>query len=74
MAAIERLGLAVGKSDATVSGAQKQTDEAFRFKRAKRDTHKSDASKANIRRWLMERHCDNGPSCLFGWLGAEDQS
>lgn len=68
MAAIERLGIAVDKSDATVSGAQKQTDEAFGFKWAKRDTYESEASKTNMRRWLVERYCDNDSARLANWL------
>jgi len=68
VAAIERLGLTVGGSDATVSGAQRQTDEAFGFKWAKRDTYESEASKANMRRWLIERYCENDPSRLAQWL------
>lgn len=68
MAAIERLGIAVDKSDVTVSGAQKQTDEAFGFKWAKRDTYESEASKTNMRRWLIERYCENDPGRLLNWL------
>jgi SAM-dependent methyltransferase len=68
VAAIERLGIAVDKSDVTVSGAQKQTDEAFGFKWAKRDTYESEASKTNMRRWLIERYCENDPGRLLNWL------
>lgn len=68
MAAIERLGIAVDKSDVTVSGAQTQTDEAFGFKWAKRDTYESEASKTNMRRWLIERYCENDPGRLLNWL------
>ena len=68
MAAIERLGITVNKSDTTVSGAQKQTDEAFGFKWAKRDTYESEASKANMQRWLVERYCANDFTRLSSWL------
>lgn len=68
MAAIQRLGLTSGKVGAVVSGAQKQTDEAFGFKWAKRDTYESEVSKINMRRWLIERYCDNDPARLLNWL------
>lgn len=68
MSALDRLGIRSNIPAADVSGNQKQTDEAFGFKWAKRDTYESDASKANMRRWLLERYCANDPSWLTSWL------
>jgi SAM-dependent methyltransferase len=68
MSALKRLGITAQKTDLDVSKSQRQTDEAFGFKWAKRDTYESDASKANMRRWLLERYCANDPKRLADWL------
>lgn len=68
MSALKRLGITAQKTDLDVSKSQRQTDEAFGFKWAKRDTYESDASKANMQRWLLERYCANDPKRLAGWL------
>lgn len=64
MSALQRLGITAKNSARGVSVAQSQTDQAFGFKWAKRDTYESEASKSNMRRWLVERYCANDPSRL----------
>jgi len=71
MSALQRLKIVVEKPDSVTSGSQRQTDEAFGFKWAKRDTYESDVSKANMRRWLLERYCAGDPSFLQMWLSGE---
>ena len=71
MGAIDRLGIGGGAATADAegrSGDQAQTEEAFGFKWAKRDTYESDAVKENGRRWLFERYCGGDPVLLDGWL------
>ncbi|HNC19627.1 class I SAM-dependent methyltransferase [Accumulibacter sp.] len=68
MSALQRLGFDPIAAVSSVSVAQRQTDEAFGFKWAKRDTYESEAAKANMRRWLIERYCDNDPARLSQWL------
>lgn len=68
MSALKRLGVFVGATEHSTSANQHQTDEAFGFKWSKRDTYESAASKANMRRWLLERYCENEPQRLDQWL------
>ncbi len=71
MSALQRLGISVKQYDSVVSESQHQTDEAFGFKWAKRDTYESEVSKANMRRWLLERYCAGDASRLNAWLAGE---
>lgn len=69
MSAFARLGLndgAVAEGGSSVN--QQQTDKAFGFKWAKRETYESPASKANMQRWLVERYCAGDASRLDQWL------
>jgi SAM-dependent methyltransferase len=68
MSALERLGVLDQSGAGGVSSSQKQTDNAFGFKWSKRDTYESEASQANVKRWLLERYCANDPLKLAGWL------
>lgn len=68
MSAIQKLSLENLVYDGRCSDNQKQTDEAFGFKWAKRDTYDSPASQENMRRWLIERYCQNDPDRLDRWL------
>lgn len=68
MSALKRLGISAQTPDREVSSNQQQTDEAFGFKWAKRDTYESDASKKNMKRWLYERYCASDSSRLKKWL------
>ena len=70
MSAIERLGinaedLAKKKNH---SDFQNQRKNTIGFKWAKRDTYESDEVKANSRRWLFERYCDNKAERFDEWL------
>jgi arsenite methyltransferase len=56
-------GLAVAQTD-----AQAQTEEAFGYKWARRDTYDSPAVLANMRRWLVERYLGGDEALLDGWL------
>ena len=70
MSALKRLGMASLRRapDAEYSTAQKQTEDAFAYKWSRRDTYQSDSVKANSRRWLFERYCENDPRRLDRWL------
>ena len=68
MSALERLRVVVSATEQSASTNQQQTDEAFGFKWSKRDTYESAASQANMRRWLLERYCENEPQRLDEWL------
>ena len=73
MSALERLGintqeLAIAQK---YSQSQKQTESTFGFKWSKRETYESEAVKANARRWLIERYCNNDPTRLDKWLSGE---
>ena len=50
------------------SKAQQQTESAFAFKWARRDTYESDAMRNTSRDWLLERYCGGGPGVVTGWL------
>ena len=69
MSALERLGLkgvaVVGKS---CSVNQIQTENAFGFKWAKRETYESPAFKTNTQSWLIEKYCAGDVSRLDYWL------
>ena len=71
MSALNRLGIPIHGTARDVSISQKQTDEAFGFKWSKRNTYESEASKANMRRWLLERYCANDPALISEWLKGE---
>jgi SAM-dependent methyltransferase len=68
MGAIERLGLQDRVCGSEVSAAQAQTEEAFGYKWAKRDTYESAAVQDASRNWLLERYCGGDPSVLDLWL------
>jgi arsenite methyltransferase len=68
MSALKRLGISVGFTERLASANQQQTDDAFGFKWSKRDTYESPASQANMRRWLLERYCENDLQRLDQWL------
>src|SRR5438876_5739646 len=51
-----------------ISEAQRQTESAFGFKWARRDTYESDAMRFAARNWLFERYCGGDPAILDGWL------
>ena len=71
MSAVERLGLQREVQATEVSAAQAQTEEAFGFKWAKRDTYESPAVQEASRNWLLERYCGGDPSVLEDWLAGE---
>jgi arsenite methyltransferase len=50
------------------SDTQTQTEEAFGFKWARRDTYESPAVQENSRAWLFERYCGGDPLVLDAWL------
>ena len=69
MSALKLLGITPNpERKAACSEDQAQTQECFGFKWAKRDTYESEAVKANLRRWLMEKYCENDASRLDGWF------
>lgn len=69
MSALERLGIKqLVAKEGQSSANQQQTDQAFGFKWAKRETYESPASKANMQRWLVERYCAGDISRLDRWL------
>jgi len=70
VSALSRLGLRATQSAAAppTSASQSQTEEAFGFKWAKRDTFESPAVQEAGRRWLFERYCGGDPRVLDGWL------
>ncbi|HET9013386.1 MAG TPA: class I SAM-dependent methyltransferase [Gemmatimonadaceae bacterium] len=67
MGALERLGH-VASAAGDVSSAQTQTEEAFGFKWARRDTYESAAVQETVREWLFDRYCGGDPAVLDGWL------
>ncbi len=66
MSALKRLGINLTdlQEKKKYSEAQEQTKDSFGFKWSKRDTYESEAVRANARRWLFERYCDNNPKRL----------
>jgi len=70
MSALARLQIATEKPDnaTAYSSSQAQTQEAFGFKWALRDTYESAAVKEATQRWLLERYCANDPHRLAEWL------
>ena len=67
MSVLERLGQ-VGPGAAGTSSAQSQTEEAFGFKWARRDTYESPAVQETVREWLFDRYCGGDPGVLDAWL------
>lgn len=49
---------------------QQQTEGAFGFKWAKRETYESPAMQAMVKDWLFERYCGGDSSLLKSWLPA----
>lgn len=74
MSALERLGIVPDevKQDG-YSGSQGQTEEAFSFKWAKRDTYESETVSQSGKRWLIERYCAGDESRLDEWLSRKGQ-
>jgi len=66
MSAIERLGIKAEEftKNKNYSSYQNQTKDTFGFKWSKRDTYESEAVKANARKWLFGRYCNNKPERL----------
>jgi arsenite methyltransferase len=50
------------------SSEQTQTEEAFGFKWAKRDTYESKALAEKHSKWMLERYCKNDPEQIERWL------
>lgn len=50
------------------SEAQRQTESAFGFKWAKRETYESEPMRHAAREWLFERYCGGNPAVLSEWL------
>jgi ubiquinone/menaquinone biosynthesis C-methylase UbiE len=70
MSAISRLGLDTWSSGEThPSLSQQQTEKAFAFKWAKRDTYESPEMHETARAWLFERYCAGDPAKRSEWLG-----
>ncbi|MBI2190649.1 MAG: class I SAM-dependent methyltransferase [Planctomycetes bacterium] len=57
-----------GEGPNVASTRQRQTQEAFAFKWARRGSYESPTFQAKIGRWLMERYCDGDASRLDRWL------
>lgn len=57
----------IPRQKSLLSERQAQTQDAFAFKWAKRDTFDSDASRERVREWLVERYGD------LSWLYERDQ-
>jgi SAM-dependent methyltransferase len=69
MSALKRLALPAAPGEAARPTArQSQTEKAFGFKWAKRDTYESPAVLESSRRWLLERYCGGEKSVVDGWL------
>jgi arsenite methyltransferase len=73
MSAIIKLKIDALNPNLKISEFQKQTDEAFGFKWAKRDTYESEASKANMRQWLVQRYCDGNHEMIDTWLSGGEK-
>lgn len=74
MSALQRLGITEIKSSGVknkLTLAQQQTKDAFGYKWSKRNTYESDVVKANAKRWLFDRYCENDSEKLTQWLGKE---
>jgi SAM-dependent methyltransferase len=79
MSALERLGLdgggvaeaapaGHGAPERAASATQAQTEQAFGFKWARRDTYESPAVAEATERWLVERYCDGDRARLDAML------
>lgn len=72
MSALNRLNLStVTKSSGFISETQKQTQDTFSFKWAKRDTYESQEFQDNARKWLLERYCNHDVNQIASWLAGE---
>jgi len=71
MSALRRLGInpQVQQIHQQQSASQAQTESAFAYKWAKRETYESEKVKSKALAWMMERYCGNDASLLGGWLG-----
>jgi SAM-dependent methyltransferase len=67
MNVLDRLGQTSQRASET-SSAQSQTEEAFGFKWARRDTYESPAVQETVREWLFDRYCGGDPNVLDSWL------
>lgn len=56
-----------------VTDAQQQTEKAFGYKWAKKDSYDSEHSNQRAKNWLFERYCDGNSSLLTEWLGQSPQ-
>jgi len=69
MSALLRLGIDPSlENDQPQSNSQSQTKDTFAFKWSRRETYESASMKANTRRWLVERYCNNEPGLIGEWL------
>lgn len=69
MSAIERLKLDAGPVAASrTSDAQAQTEDAFAYKWARRDTYESPHMAETAKQWLIERYCAGDIGTLDRWL------
>jgi SAM-dependent methyltransferase len=64
----ESTATAAATSSSAVSDAQRQTESAFGFKWARRDTYESEAMRLTFRDWLFERYCGGDPTIVGKWL------
>jgi arsenite methyltransferase len=56
------------KPTSVSSEAQRQTEAAFGFKWARRESYDSEPMRNTAREWLVERYCGGDPQLLEGWL------
>lgn len=71
MSALARLGISKSVTRAPkqrLSDKQRQTQQAFSFKWAKRENYESENVQSNARRWILERYCENDAGKLGEWL------
>lgn len=70
MSALKRLKIAPEDTNkgCSISVHQEQTKDAFGFKWAKRDTYDSPIAQQNMKRWLLERYCNNDQGKLDEWF------
>jgi arsenite methyltransferase len=66
--ALERLGLSALPPAENSSQAQSQTEEAFGFKWARRESYESPAVQEAGRAWLFDRYCGGDARVLDKWL------
>ena len=68
MSALERLGLDRASAAPAQTSTQAQTEQAFGYKWAKRDSYESPAFQDATRTWLLERYCGGDPRMVASWL------